>query len=142
MKEKEKRSFSLLDVIIVLFLLLFVTLGVFLYLESRENTADPGKEIADLAVKLEANSMADFLRAGSVLYDENYREIGKVVLIREKRINRARDTAALALRCEMEAGKAVPGTEIRIQTKDLIFTADVRSAWRAEDVAWQGETNE
>ena len=100
------------------------------------------KEIADLSAKIETIDMANTLKAGQILYDTEERQIGRVVSV-SKSVDRKNWTVEVSLRCEMDEGKAVPGKEIRLQTEELIFTANVSSAWPAENFDLQGdEANE
>ena len=139
MDKKEKTTVSVLDVILILLILLGVTLGVYLIAENRE-TVSTGREIADLEIRFDDRTLAASLAEGQALYaGSDRREVGSIRSI-WKNTNRKTGIVTVEIRCEMEAGVAVPGSELEMETKELMFTAEVKSAWAKE--AFENTTGE
>ena len=131
MGTKEKNGLSVLDVILILLLLLGVTFGVYLIAENRE-TKDPGREIALLEIVFDEKEFPPLLAEGQTLYGGgDRREVGTVLSV-WKNTSRLTGLLTVELRCDMEEGVCVPGSVLELETKDLLFTAEVTSAWPKE----------
>ncbi len=131
MGTKEKYSLSVLDVILILLLLLGVTFGIYLIAENRE-TKVAGREIVLLEIVFEEKEFPALLAEGQTLYGaDDRREIGEILSV-WKNTNRKTGVVTVELRCDMEEGVCVPGSELKLETKELLFTAGVTSAWPKE----------
>lgn len=131
MGPKEKTALSVLDVILILFLLLGVTFGVYLIAENRSDE-EPGREIADLEITFDERTLASGLAAGQILYGGEGREEVGTILSVWKNTNRKTGVVTVSLRCDMIQGVPVPGQDLALETKDVMFTARVVSAWPKE----------
>lgn len=129
--KKEKISFSIVDVLLLLVILLGVVAGISWFAGAGLASEDPGLEVADLVVELEKASFADSVREGQSLYSRDREPLGKILSV-TRSVDRETGRPLLRLHCEMQAGAAVPGQDLELETRELIFVARVESAWAVE----------
>ncbi len=124
-KNKVRPTFSVVDVLVLLVLLLAVTVGIYWREEARRSTVKINDQ-AVLTAELEYESYLDLIRPGQTLFDREKNAIGIISDVKPEITPEGK--IRVILQCEMKSEYPAPGQTAEFCTKELAFRAAVISA--------------